>query len=332
MDKKDLISVIVPVYNVKQYLAQCIRSILSQSYPNFELILVDDGSTDGSGELCERFALKDDRIKVIHKENGGLSSARNSGLEIAEGEWISFVDSDDYIGQDMLLALLESCVDNGVEVGVAGFRTFADGTNQVIRQYCPEKEETVPAVKFIEMMTFEQGPMFSAWNKLYNKRLWLNHRFPLGRNWEDIATIHKVVDETTRVILINHVFYFYRARNGSISRPRDSARKYSDFEKSMREFLIWAYKNHSELIGAAEKQYIEALLYIVSEAAIFRDSEYYDLISRKISYFRKRMLFHPDLKRSDSFKLCLINCRLFYNTYPLIEICLRHLRKIVKHR
>ena len=115
------ISVIIPVYKVEQFLGDCIKSILSQTFSNYEIILVDDGSPDNSGKLCDEFAAGDSRIKVVHKENGGVSSARNKGIEIAEGEWICFVDSDDWVEPDYLEVMFKTAIENNADVSVCGF-------------------------------------------------------------------------------------------------------------------------------------------------------------------------------------------------------------------
>lgn len=128
MVNSNLVSVIVPVYNVKSYLQECFDSICCQSYQNIEIILVDDGSTDGSGELCDVLAAKDNRTTVLHKENGGLSDARNAGLRIAQGEWISFVDSDDYVSPVFIEILLNACLDSGCQISAIPFgKPFSDG-------------------------------------------------------------------------------------------------------------------------------------------------------------------------------------------------------------
>ena len=128
MANSNLVSVIVPVYNVKPYLRECFDSICRQSYRNIEIILVDDGSTDGSGELCDVLAASDDRTTVLHKENGGLSDARNAGLRIAQGDWISFVDSDDYISPVFIEVLFNACRDTGCQISAVPFgKPFNDG-------------------------------------------------------------------------------------------------------------------------------------------------------------------------------------------------------------
>ena len=137
--EKPLISVIVPVYNVKQYLRRCVDSILKQTYENIEIVLIDDGSTDESGAICDRYAQKDVRVKVIHKENGGLSDARNKGMQEARGEYFAFVDSDDYIAKDYIAYLFELIVENKAQISLCGYLKFIEKL--------PQKERKAVSVK-----------------------------------------------------------------------------------------------------------------------------------------------------------------------------------------
>lgn len=210
-----LISVVVPVYNVEKYLRQCIDSILSQTYMNLEIILVDDGSRDSSGSICDEYAKIDNRIVVLHKPNGGLSSARNAGIDIAKGEYIGFVDSDDWIEHDMYERLFDSICESGADIAVCGlFREYRDRAvrcsvngNKVYRP-----DEAVG--KLLENSDFQDH----AWTKLYKKSLWSEIRYPLGRYYEDMLTTYKLFLQSYKIVLINQCLYHYRQRKGSIVR------------------------------------------------------------------------------------------------------------------
>ena len=143
MEHNPLISVIVPVYNVAEYLSRCVDSILAQSYENLQIILVDDGSTDDSGKICEEYAKKDARIQVIHQNNGGLSSARNAGLDLASGEYIGFVDSDDWIEPEMYAEMLARMEKYDAQLVCAGRCDVDGGTGEKTRGLCPEREECI---------------------------------------------------------------------------------------------------------------------------------------------------------------------------------------------
>ncbi|HDT8053597.1 TPA: glycosyltransferase, partial [Enterococcus faecalis] len=143
------ISIIVPVYNVEKYLEKCVRSILAQTFTDFELILVDDGSPDSSGAMCDQFAEQDQRVKVIHKENGGLSDARNAGIEIATGEYLGFVDSDDYIADDMYELLYTNIVKEDADLSICGIYDVYEGKEPVEKQQQYIVLDKVAAMKMI---------------------------------------------------------------------------------------------------------------------------------------------------------------------------------------
>ena len=166
-----MISVIVPVYNVEQYLSRCVDSILAQSCQELEIILVDDGSRDRSGAICDEYARRDPRISVIHKENGGLSSARNAGIEAASGQWLQFVDSDDYIAGDMTGKLLKACLEDHTRIAMGGYMDAYAQTGEEIRGMTPEKREVVGAVECNRRLMLQQGGDFSACNKLFDAGL-----------------------------------------------------------------------------------------------------------------------------------------------------------------
>ena len=210
------VSVIVPIYNVEQYLPTCIESIIGQSYGNIEIILVDDGSPDNCPQMCDEYAKKDARIKVIHKENGGLSDARNSGLDIATGEFVFFVDSDDYINKYCLELLVKELVRTNADILECHSNNFLDGKNPSWDNKCRIRRRKI----FIpdEWLTETRLGKFiscAVWNKLYKSELYRDVRFPIGRIFEDEATTYKVVNKASKICRINSKLYFYRERQGS---------------------------------------------------------------------------------------------------------------------
>ena len=229
MEKNNnLISVIVPVYNVYGYLDKCIQSIQRQSYPNIEIILVDDGSTDGSGVKCDEYAVKDSRIKVIHKTNGGLSDARNAGIEIAAGKWFSFIDSDDYISETCLEELLTAATDNECQVSVCNMvRVYEDGATE--KFYSPVNN-TVVLNEDERFSTLKQP---SVCNKLFSSDLFQDVRFPVGKYYEDTFVYHILAHRAKRIALNGKDGYFYLSRRDSIlGRPKYTDR-YFDFVEAV---------------------------------------------------------------------------------------------------
>lgn len=224
-----MISVIIPVYNVEKYLEQCVESVLNQTYRDIEVILVDDGSTDGSGAICDEYALQDARVKVIHKENGGLSDARNQGMEAAHGDIISFIDSDDYISSYFLEILCEAMEEGNCDVAaLKKCCDFWDGEDCVELakvkkvknvEYCSAHE----AVKRMFYMDIETGAPF----KLYKKHTLNGVKFPIGYYYEDVATTYKAFLNGNKAAIVDADIYAYRKRQDSICRQAFSEKKLS---------------------------------------------------------------------------------------------------------
>ena len=216
IDSRDLISIIVPVYNVEIYLTECVRSILNQTYKNIEILLIDDGSTDNSGVLCENLAKQDDRIKVFHKENGGLSDARNYGIEKAVGEFIMFVDSDDLVSESIVDNLYNMIVsDKELKLAVCGLSHFTDGENV---QYDLGKEITIFSreAALVDFLCQNNIPTSSC-AKLYNKELLNGIRFVKGQRFEDNEFVFKVISHCDYIGYCNTKLYAYRHRINSIT-------------------------------------------------------------------------------------------------------------------
>ncbi|MDE5747204.1 MAG: glycosyltransferase, partial [Acetatifactor sp.] len=226
-----LISVIVPVYNIMDCLPRCVQSLREQSYGNLEILLVDDGSTDGTGQLCDRLAAQDERIRVLHKENGGTSSARNLGIEAARGEFLGFVDSDDYVEPDMYMQLYQAAEgreDWLVQVG----RDEVDEQGRQLPSICeiPEREQTYSAVDFLWELLLHKGDC-SFCTKLVPRRLLGEDRFPEKQLNEDFHLMIRLLQRTEGVVSLPvcgyHVFY----RLGSHTRKKgenDFSRVFAD--------------------------------------------------------------------------------------------------------
>ena len=223
-----LISVIVPVYNTAPWLVRCVDSILAQTYTNLEIILVNDGSTDGCGQVCDDYALHDNRIKVIHKTYGGPASARNAGLDIARGDWIAFVDSDDWILPEMYERLLEVANNKKAEMVICGF------------YYVNEQGEVLKKSEFNANTTFSKTEAFYnllknlpvlyvvVWNKLYKKCIFDHVRFPQGKIHEDEAIAHEIIDKCSSIETLTEKMYMYVQRNNSIMGRQYSVKRLQD--------------------------------------------------------------------------------------------------------
>lgn len=214
-EQSPLVSVIIPVYKVEKYLFKCVNSVLKQTYHNLQIILVDDGSPDRCGAMCDYYADQDKRIEVIHKENGGLSSARNAGLKIAKGEWIAWVDSDDWIEEDMIDYLLRGALENQTEVAVCGRyevyhkRKYVHGAKKVA---VLTPEEALNRLLDIDNREIENF----VWDKLWNKSLYDGIAYPEGMTFEDFAVTFRLLERANRIVCLPEPKYFYFQRNGSI--------------------------------------------------------------------------------------------------------------------
>ena len=221
-----LISIIIPVFNVRPYLEKALESVIRQTYSHLEIIVIDDGSTDGSGVICDEFARRDDRIKVIHQENRGLSSARNAGLDIMNGEAVAFLDPDDSYHPDYIKAMAEAMERENADIVVCKYTvTDADKPaahigKEMARPSC--KAGVYRRTEALRALA-DSAVNVSVWNKLYRRRLWEDVRFPDGRNFEDMYIIFSVFDRCGSVLVLDKPLYFYLKRSGSITNTMSEA-------------------------------------------------------------------------------------------------------------
>lgn len=205
-----MISIIVPIYNAEQYLHRCIDSILAQSYTDFELLLIDDGSTDGSGAICDEYAAQDTRVRVFHKENGGVSSARNLGLDNAQGEYITFCDADDYVGEDWLAAYNEAIASN-VDMAIQGYYAI-DGDNTVEKKLQPCSGNSIETKRQLVADLFAQEVYYYLWVKLFRKGLLEAHQIRFDEQsvlGEDTQFISKYLEYVVSFKCIDSLGYYY---------------------------------------------------------------------------------------------------------------------------
>ena len=207
------ISVIIPIYRVEQYLCKCVESVLTQTYHDLEIILVDDGSPDGCGKICDEYAERDERVKVIHKPNGGVASARNAGLDAATGEWIGWVDSDDWAEPALFETLLQGALETGAEISVCGHWEEYRGRREVSGWQELRVLDTEQALGEL----LENGRMKNLlWDRIFHRTLFDGLQFPEGRTYEDIAVMHWLFLRAEKVACLPEVLYHYRQREGSI--------------------------------------------------------------------------------------------------------------------
>ena len=212
--EKDLISVIVPVYKVEKYLEKCIESIIKQTYTNLQIILVDDGSPDNCGKICDEYAKKDSRIEVIHKINGGLSDARNVGINRANGRYIGFVDSDDYIKEDMYEKLINLIKEYDADISICNLYDVIDG-----KEYVRNKDNGIHEYSRIDILKeilLDKNIQSYAWNKLYKKELFDEIKYPIGKKYEDIGTTFYLFEKCNKIVVTSEPEYYYLKRADSL--------------------------------------------------------------------------------------------------------------------
>ena len=281
---KEKISIIVPVYNVEAYLEKCVESILKQTYTNLEILLVNDGSTDKSGELCDKLALRDHRIRVIHKENGGLSDARNRGIDEASSNLIGFIDSDDYIDEDMYETLYRQMVASKADLSMCG---HYDVYHQI-----PEKQ--VAEIKTWELMPEEAIKMVmeakilsvTAVNKLYKKALFEQLRFRIGKIAEDAFIMVDLIHQCSKIVATNEKKYYYVHRENSITTQKFSL-KFLNVIEAYEQNAKMISENYPDLYDVAIMRLNWAYFYVLDRLLVDNDFKDKVLEDRLISYLKK---------------------------------------------
>ena len=283
----ELISIIVPVYNVEKYLEKCVNSIVNQTYKNLEIILVDDGATDNSGKLCDELAKIDNRIKVYHKENGGLSDARNYGVERATGDYIGFVDSDDYIDSEMYEELYEAIKKENVDVVECNLKIIY-----------PDRVELFTEQKYYNVYTKQEyleeylkiEKIFgSACVRLIKSDIAKKLKFPVGKLYEDTYYAYDLINVADSYVIMDAPYYNYLMRENSITNAKFNPRIFNLIE-IVEEFHNTVYENYPGLEEAADCRRMYAYFSVLNSILLeenYRDNEYYSEI---LSYFKRNYI------------------------------------------
>ena len=258
----DKISVIVPIYNVEKFLEKCIKSIVNQTYKNLEIILVDDGATDNSGKICDEFSKKDKRIKVIHKINGGLSDARNTGIQAATGKYISFIDSDDWIEDDLYENIVKENVNDS---DIITFGIFIDYDNGKTITKTPFEKEILDNKTGLIYLNSYKNIDVSACNKIYKKELFSDIVFPVGKYCEDYYIMYKIFDKAKKIMVLPYAKYHYFQRINSITKNKRVNMDYLYASKAQMEYIN---KNHPDISYIGKTNYVFANISIYNMKAI----------------------------------------------------------------
>ena len=257
---EELISIIVPVYNVEKYVSKCIESILNQTYTNIELILVDDGSKDKSGQICDEYANKDNRITVIHKQNEGVSKTRNRGLEIAKGSYISFIDSDDYVENNFIEELYYLIKENNTQIAQCGFASFEENKKEEKEVQEGETTKIYTGKQMIaDIYTVLWIPNTVVWNKLYKAELVKKIKFKENVIYEDEFFSWKIFYAVDKIAVTEKKLYNYRKVAGSITNQKYTIERLSHIEALEERLEIFKRDQEKELYDKTLNTYLVAL-------------------------------------------------------------------------
>ena len=249
------ISIIVPVYNVERYLRKCIDSIIAQTYTNLEILLLDDGSLDHSGKICDEYKEKDNRIKVIHKKNTGVSSTRNEGLEIITGEYVTFIDADDYVETDMIEVLYKSLKKYEADISICG-TTDLDSDYKTVRQSKCKQTIEMDKKNALKELLNEEVFTCVCWGKLYKVTLFQNLKFnEKTKIAEDLEILYKILDKCNKVVYVSEKKYNYILRNDSATKKEFNKDWLREIEIS-KEILDFIDKNYKDIYIYAAKRYV----------------------------------------------------------------------------
>ena len=278
------ISVIVPVYKVEKYIKRCIDSILIQTFQDFELILVDDGSPDKCGQICEEYSQKDKRIVVLHRKNGGLSAARNTGIDWtflnSESKYITFIDSDDWIHPQYLDILYQAVINTKSSVSVVGFKRVENfEAGKLYKEDCIPEPEVLAAEDFF--INHEWNFNY-AWGKLYDRSYFAEVRYPVGKNYEDTFTTYKILFAGKKVAFIDYPLYYYFYNTEGISHSLWKPSELAVMEGIREQIRFYRDSGYARALEKEEKIYVNHFAY-----QICRIRENKADLKKNISYLRK---------------------------------------------
>lgn len=297
---KPIVSIIVPVYNVEKYLEDCIDSLINQTYNKIEILLINDGSTDKSKIICEKYLKIDDRIKLINKLNGGLSDARNVGIDLATGEYLTFVDSDDVLSNKFIEKMLKVALDTKTDIVCSRYMRFKE-KNKII-----EAKENIKNVMILDSFKFLKNVFYqydqtlysvSACSKIYKKDIFRTLRYPKGKLYEDVAIISDLMEMTNKIAVLDEILYFYRISENSITNSKFNSRKLEIInycEKNLQK-----YENNCEMQRAVQNMLFARSMEILAimKNSKYRNKETEEKLWNNIKSYRKLIIFDNNSRK-----------------------------------
>lgn len=298
-----MISVIIPVFNVEKYISQCLDSVCNQTYSDLEIILVDDGSTDASGEICDKYACHDNRIRVIHQENGGAAAAKNAGLQIASGEYLSFVDSDDFLEPNAYRYMLQVMQTQGADVVQCSFRNvFKDHTKEHVL-----KNMTLSQIDFLALFT-EDWTCALLWDKLYRRSLFEDVSFETGHKIDDEYFTYRGIINAEKIVRDSQIVYNYRKRASSVMYSPASAQRIIadriDYLRKRRKNVIACFP---QLRAVYDNHFLNMMIILSRDENVIE--EHLKLIQLCLKeYFHEKQHTKPDYRLLPSLTKLIFFC------------------------
>ncbi len=304
MDARPLISVIVPIYKVEAYLCRCVDSLLAQTYDNLEIILVDDGSPDGCGRICDAYAEQDPRVRVIHKENGGLSSARNAGIDVAKGTYLGFVDSDDWLDPHAYEWMMEMALEEQLMLVCAGRYDYSSHREEAKKGLCPVSREVISGEELVKRIFLWDNVDSAAWDKLYHRSLFRQIRYPLGVVSEDLPVTYRIALDAGRVGMLDRPVYYYFHREGSITTAAFSRKSLqpSDHTEKILDHIRREYPMLSEYATSfhvSHLGYVCMFMELAGKDVLRQYAEEYRKKRNQLRSFLPFILKSPLIKKKD---------------------------------
>ena len=312
---RPLVSVIIPVYNVEKYIEKCLDSVLAQTYDNLEILLIDDGSTDKSGAICAEYAGKDKRIHLIRQKNGGAYVARNNGLKHSTGDYLSFVDPDDYIANNYIEKMMAKLEQTGADAVQCNSMVVTD--EEVIPNKGDTKSCALSGIDAVKKMLYQTTVNSSLWGKIYKKELFNGFEFPNGKTHVDLYSLYFILQKASKVAVMNEPLYYYYIRQDGSIRSKFSGKTIGIID-IVNKIEDDAKTNHPELAAAAKSRKVNAYFFVFRKIP---NGKYQDLKRELVAFIKKER--KSVLKDSEVRKKTKLGLRVSYFGMPAVKLMYR---------
>lgn len=304
---KDLISIIVPIYKVEEYLPRCLDSLCQQSYDDLQIILIDDGSPDGCGVICDEYAARDERIEVFHQTNQGVAKARNKGLEFARGKYLGFIDPDDYVAHDMFAKMHDAIVENKADMAVCNTVRVDENGSQKIGASYADQSGCYDGSDFLALYVATMHGNMA--NKLFSAELFKEIRFPVGRCFEDLFPLCLAIYKSKKVAYLSEGLFFYCVRTGSITNSiyTGDLKKLSDYCLELKRMQNFLSENRPDLLEAFNAQFVQYLVLSCEQLYFYdklnKNADFSAMVMEELSKMEDEICDNEKVRNSLKLKL-----------------------------